>query len=95
MPRRKDIVVLWPCYFDRGKSRKEGRRVSKKLAVREPTAEMIAQAAKELGFYVEIEPEKSHPSEPWKGDGYVVVAKTTSKSDIIAQIASRLKDQRS
>ncbi|MFQ6128989.1 MAG: signal recognition particle subunit SRP19/SEC65 family protein [Thermoplasmata archaeon] len=95
MPRRKDIIILWPCYFDRTKTRKEGRRVPKKLAIQDPTAEIIAKTARDLGYYVEIEPEKSHPSEPRKGDGRVIVAKTTPKSDIILQIASRLKDQRS
>lgn len=95
MPRKKDLVILWPCYFDRAKTRREGRKVPKKLALQEPTTDIIAKTAKDLGFYVEIEPDKSHPSEPWKGTGRVIVAKTTSKSDIIARIASRLKDQRS
>ena len=95
MPRKKDLIILWPCYFDRAKTRKEGRRVPKKFAIPDPTVKAIASAAKDLGYYVEIEPEKSHPSEPWRGDGRVIVAKTTSKSDIVMQIASRLKDQRS
>ncbi|MFQ5909178.1 MAG: signal recognition particle subunit SRP19/SEC65 family protein [Thermoplasmata archaeon] len=95
MPRRKDLVILWPCYFDRAKTRKEGRRVPKKLAILEPSAEIIAKTARDLGYYVEIEPEKRHPSESWRGEGRVIVAKTTSKSDIIRQIATQLKDQRS
>jgi signal recognition particle subunit SRP19 len=95
MPRKKDLVILWPCYFDKAKTRKEGRRVPKKYAIHEPTVEAIANAAKNLGYYVEIEPEKRHPSEPWRGDGRVIVAKTTSKSDIVTRIAFRLRDQRS
>jgi signal recognition particle subunit SRP19 len=95
MPRKKELVVLWPCYFDRAKTRSEGRRVPKKLAMHEPSVEAIADAARDLGYYVEIEPGKRHPSESWKGEGRVIVAKTTSKSDIVSQIATRLKDQRS
>lgn len=95
MPRRKDFVVIWPCYFDRSRSRKDGRRVPKKLAIQNPTTDLIASAAKDLGYYVEIEPEKSHPSKPWGGEGRLIVAKSGPKSDIIIKIASRLKDQRS
>ena len=95
MARRKEHLILWPCYFDRSRTRKEGRRIPKRLAVNEPTCEMIAKAARDLGHYVEIEPEKRHPSEAWKGSGRVIVAKTTSKSDLIIQIASRMRDQRS
>ena len=95
MPRKKDLVVLWPSYFDRSKTRREGRRVPKKLAMHEPTVEAIADAARDLGYYAEIEHGRSHPSEPWKGEGRVVVAKTASKSDIVAQIASHLRTQRS
>ena len=32
----KDKIVIWPVYFDASKSRKEGRRIPKKLAIKYP-----------------------------------------------------------
>ncbi len=41
-------IVLYPAYFDLKRSRQEGRRVPKSLAVDGPTAEEIEKAAKAL-----------------------------------------------
>ncbi len=43
-------VVLYPAYFDLKRSREEGRRVPKALAVDGPTTEEIEKAAKALGL---------------------------------------------
>ena len=42
------IVVLYPEYFDASLSRKEGRRVPKRLAVSTPKLEDIEKAARNL-----------------------------------------------
>jgi len=47
-------VIVWPPYFDASKSRREGRRVKKDAAVKKPSVEEIAAAAKALGLSAKI-----------------------------------------
>ena len=52
MPKGNRPIVLYPAYFDLGRSRAAGRRVAKKWAVESPTVEEIASAAKALGLVI-------------------------------------------
>ncbi|PGH03181.1 signal recognition particle subunit SRP19 [Blastomyces parvus] len=64
---------LYPVYFDKTRSRAEGRKVSKKLAVENPLARDILDAVQVLGLRVGIlEPEKLHPKD-WANPGRVRV----------------------
>ena len=47
--RKQDKAIIWPAYFDQTKTRKNGRRVSKNLAVPNPKIEELQEAAKKLG----------------------------------------------
>lgn len=95
MARRKDVLILWPHYFDASLSRNQGRRVPKSLAVQNPKVEEIATAARDLGYFAEMDRDKAHPSTPWISEGRVLVAKAAPKSSVIQKIASTMKDQRS
>ncbi|MEM3447549.1 MAG: signal recognition particle subunit SRP19/SEC65 family protein [Nitrososphaerota archaeon] len=58
---RRDGVIVWLSYFDRGLSRSEGRRVPINKAIKSPTKEQLLKAAERLGW--KAEPlELSHPS---------------------------------
>ncbi|KAI9783092.1 MAG: signal recognition particle subunit [Geoglossum umbratile] len=70
--RYKGYQCLYPLYFDRGRSRAEGRRVGKELAVENPLARDIVDAAQELGMSVVFEPAKMHPKD-WANPGRVRV----------------------
>lgn len=83
-------IVLWPLYFDASLSRVKGRKVPKKYAIENPTAENIAKAAKSLGLNPELQPHASHPATSWKTDGRVLVDKKGSKSKLLLQIANRM-----
>ncbi|EER37929.1 signal recognition particle protein [Histoplasma capsulatum H143] len=64
---------LYPIYFDKTRSRAEGRKVNKKLAVENPLARDILDAVQVLGLRVGIlEPEKLHPKD-WANPGRVRV----------------------
>jgi signal recognition particle subunit SRP19 len=43
--RQQDKAIIWPAYFDAAKTRKDGRRVAKNLAVLSPKASEIKEAA--------------------------------------------------
>jgi signal recognition particle subunit SRP19 len=89
---RTDHIVLWPSYFYSRKSRSEGRRVSKSLAIERPTAEEVHNAVKKLGFKATIDTSKSHPNAWWEREGVVRVEKAMTKEELISQVAAKLKD---
>ena len=101
MPSKKEgYIVLYPEYFDKAISRREGRMVPRALAVANPDLKVLSNAVRKLGFKHQVD-EKHHFSARWfdrrgrililsrapvKGDG-----KKLSKTQIIAMIGKRLK----
>ncbi|KAB8437337.1 hypothetical protein FH972_025017 [Carpinus fangiana] len=75
--RQREAIKKWQClypvYFDANRTREEGRRVKKDLAVENPLAREIWDAANSLGLQVAFEPEKTHPKD-WANPGRVRVA---------------------
>ena len=61
---------LYPLYFDASRTRAEGRRVAKGLAVENPLAREIVDAVQLLGLNVVFEPSKMHPKD-WANPGRV------------------------
>lgn len=68
----KDWKVIYPLYFDKSRTRTEGRRVSQKLAVENPLAETIMHACRELRIRTVFEAHKTHPKD-WANPGRVRV----------------------
>ncbi len=85
----RDQLIIWPIYFDSRKSRKEGRRVPKKIAVPSPDIDTIAKAAKEVGYSVTIEGGTSHPTQEKKGR--IRIAAGEPKTQALRRIAEKLK----
>ena len=92
--RNKNKIVLWSIYFDTNKTRADGRRVSKKLAVSAPKLEEIQRAAKRLGLQPEVVPDAAHPSSPWLRTGLLAIPKTESKDKTVKKIAEELSKLR-
>ncbi|CEP62858.1 RNA-binding signal recognition particle subunit SEC65 LALA0_S06e05446g [Lachancea lanzarotensis] len=59
----KKFQILYPCYFDKNRSHKQGRRVSAELAVENPLAQTIADALTQLRVPCVIEAQKCHPQD--------------------------------
>jgi signal recognition particle subunit SRP19 len=92
--RNKNKVVLWSIYFDSNKTRREGRRVPKKLAVPSPKIEELQRAAKRLNLQPETVFDAAHPSSPWQKSGLLVVPKNESKEQILDKVAKELSKLR-
>lgn len=88
----KQWAVIYPIYFDKTRSVKEGRRVSKSLAVDNPIAVLISDACQSLGFESALEINKTHPND-WSNPGRVRVhlPATTKKNDVYSDISMFLK----
>lgn len=59
----KSFQVIYPCYFDKNRSHKEGRRVSISRAVENPLAKTISDACQRLNMPIVLELDKSHPQD--------------------------------
>lgn len=59
----KRFQILYPCYFDKNRSHKEGRRVPIELAVENPLAKTMADAVQQLGLPCVFEGDKTHPQD--------------------------------
>lgn len=87
-------LVIWPAYIDSNKSRSQGRRIPKKLAVNAPKLDEIAKAAKELGLTPKIYPEKAYPRAPYEKSGAIIVAGKIKKTDFIKRLAAKVLETR-
>jgi len=88
--RKQDRAIIWQAYFDQTKTRKEGRRVPKSLAVQSPKILEIQEAAQKLGLDFEVLADKGYPKVPWSKTGMFLVEKRGSKEQIINRIAKQL-----
>jgi signal recognition particle subunit SRP19 len=68
----KDFQCVYPVYFDKSRSRKEGRRVGVEQAVENPMAREIVAACGRLGLDTLFEPAKCHPKN-WANPGRVKI----------------------
>jgi signal recognition particle subunit SRP19 len=89
--RKSDMIILWPVYFDSSRTRREGRRLPKKLCVTSPNITMLEKAVKNLGLNFEITLESAYPRLPWIKTGFIIVKKNgKKKSQILREVASEL-----
>ena len=93
--RKQEKFVIWPAYFDQTKTRKEGRRVPKTLAVPNPKIGDVAAATSQVGLKHELVAEVAYPKTPWLKTGLIMVEKKGSKEQIIRKVAKQLLKIRS
>ena len=92
--RKKNKIFIWSIYFDSEKSRAEGRRIPKKIAVSSPKLDEIQKAIQRLGLRPEVVSDAAYPSFPWSKSGLLIIPKTESKSKILKKIAKELQELR-
>lgn len=88
-------IIIWPVYIDSKKTKKEGRRISKKNAVSSPKLREISGAAKKLNLNPEVENNKSYSRSWWESSGRVSVDKNMPKREILVKISNMIKGMRS
>jgi signal recognition particle subunit SRP19 len=88
--RKQEKVMIWPAYFDQARTRNQGRRVPKSLAVSSPKILEIQEAAQKTGVEFELVPDKGYSKTPWLKTGLLLVEKKGSKEQVINRIARQL-----
>jgi len=88
--RKQDKVIIWSAYFDQTKTRKNGRRVAKNLAVQHPKIIELQEAAQNAGLEFEVAVDKGYSKTPWIKTDVLLVEKKSSKEEVIKRIAMQL-----
>ncbi len=89
---RGEFMIIWPSYIDKNKSRREGRRVPKNLAVENPSLKEIENALKKLGLDPIIHREKRYPRQHWEICGCVEVDYKGNKLKLLKEICKIIKN---
>jgi len=84
-------MILWPANLDSTKSRIQGRKIPKGSAVQTPRLDEISEAAKRLSLDAETSPGKSRPRTWWEKNGYLIVAKKKTKSEMLRNVATEIR----
>jgi len=92
--RKQNTIVLWPVYFDSTKTRLQGRRIPKGLAVTSPRLDELQKATERCGLQPEVFPDVKNPQAPWQKTGLILVLKSASKTQIIRRVAKELANIR-
>ena len=93
--RKQEKIIIWPTYFDSARTRMDGRRVSKSLAVVAPRITEVKEAAEKLDLACELVPDAGYSKTPWLKTGMLLVEKKGSKNQTIVMIAKQLVKIRS
>ena len=91
-----DYFYVYPGYLAEGASRREGRRVPGTSAIRDVTAEEIAEAARKLGFKAEVEGGKQYPRQFYHYSGRVKLTKkgSTKKAAVLRALVAEIRRAR-
>jgi signal recognition particle subunit SRP19 len=92
--RQQDRIIVWPAYFDVARTRRDGRRVPRDLAVPSPRVSEIKEAADRLRLENESVPDRGYSRAPWMKTGMLLVRKKEPKDKTLIRIAQQLAKTR-
>lgn len=88
-------TIIWPVYIDSKKSRKEGRKINKKIAISDPKLTEIARAARKLNMSPKTEDNKSYPGFWWEKSGRIIIERENiQKNKVLSEISKTIKTLR-
>lgn len=93
--RKRRYLVIYPEYFDKLRSRGQGRRVPLNLADDKPTLKKLVKACEVLKYEFVIEPEKAYPGNWEMKQGRVLIRinkqNAQPKEEYLKEIAKILR----
>ena len=88
------MITIWPQYLNENLSLKEGRKISKMDAVKNPTLSDIERALKRLGLTYNVQKEFSYPGKWYEKSGRILVEWEGTKLELIREISLKIKEIR-
>jgi signal recognition particle subunit SRP19 len=89
-----DKIVIWPAFIDSELTRREGRRLPRKLSVKTPKVDEMLQAAEKLGYDPSIE-DMAFPRRWHVEKKALVLGAKVPRSEALLRIAEELRRTRS
>ena len=86
------MITIWPQYLDKNLSLSEGRKVSKELAVAEPSISDIERALKRLGLKYTLDKERAYPGKWYEKSGRALVEWEGTKMELLKEVSLKLKE---
>ena len=88
------MITIWPQYLDKDLTLKEGRKIAKEYAVKEPTLSDIERAVKRLGLTYNVQKEFSYPGKWYEKSGRILVEWEGTKLELIREVSMEIKNMR-
>ena len=88
------MITIWPQYLNKNLSLKEGRKISKEDAVKDPSMNEIEKAVKRLGLSYNIDKERAYPGKWYEKSGRVLVEWEGTKLELIREVSLKIKEIR-
>ena len=81
------MITIWPQYLDKDLTLKQGRKVSKDLAIKEPALNDIERALKRLGLKYTIDKERAYPGKWYEKSGRILVEWEGTKLELLKEVS--------
>ena len=88
------MIIIWPQYLNKNLSLKEGRKISKEDAVKDPSMNEIEKALKRLGLSYNIDKERAYPGKWYEKSGRALVEWEGTKLELIREVSLKIKEIR-
>lgn len=88
------MITIWPQYLDKDLTLKQGRKVSKDLAIKEPALNDIERALKRLGLKYTIDKERAYPGKWYEKSGRILVEWEGTKLELLKEVSLKIKEIR-
>ncbi len=85
--------IVWLPYLDLQKTRSQGRKISKRIALNSPRLDEIVKAAEKLHLNPQTK-EAKYPNCWWQRSGYVTLDKLVSKTKTILELTKKINKER-
>jgi signal recognition particle subunit SRP19 len=89
----EDERILYPCYFNAGYSRGEGRRVPRNQGAKAPALSDLERALRRAGVKYRVE-NHHHPAHWARREGRIVADWVDSKELLIKKVVQKLEVKR-
>lgn len=88
------MITIWPQYLDKDLTLKQGRKIAKEYAVKQPTLNEIERALKRLNLPHSMQKEFSYPGKWYEKSGRVLVEWDKTKLELIREVSLEIKNMR-
>ena len=87
-------LVIWPANIDNRKSRRNGRRIPKPVAIESPRIIELYKAAEQLSLNPELHKDAALPISWWDKTGYLIVDKKKTRKSTLNKIVNEIRNKR-